>query len=182
MKIEDGRGSGLFASVSGVQRLNVSAKTAPRIFYISRDDERAFNWTSSYSASTGDEIIYLKNTDTDRNLIIHQVDVGGVNTGLFEIYQVTGTATGTEINGTNLKLASGRTPDALSYGDAAVGGLTLGNRISLLRTDANSSRAVGDIAECLFLGFNDAIAIQYTGSAGIVDCSITGYLEDSGKR
>ena len=181
MKIEDGKGSGRFASVSGVQRLNVSSKTAPRVFYISRDDGEAYNWTSSFSAGTGNEIVYIKNNSTTKKLIIESLAVGGVLTGLFEIFECTGTAGGTPITGKNINLSSNNEADATSYGNASVTGLVIGDRIGLTRTAATSSNIIIQNG-ALQLSFNDAICVTYTGSTGIVDCVVRAYFEDTSKQ
>lgn len=168
--------------MSGVQRLNVSAKVAPRSFYIARDDERAFTWTSTYSAATGNEVLYVKNDDTDRNLIIHDIVVGGANAGVYTVAQVTGTGSGTTVTPKNLNLSSGRTADATSLGNASVTGLTIGDTISIRRVAAGDNTEFKDIAESLILGFGDAIAITYVGSTGNVECIVHGYFEDAGTR
>lgn len=182
MFIDDGKGKNGRASVSAVQRLNVSAKTAPRIFYIARDDERAFTWISSYSATSGDTVMYIKNTDTDRNLIIHYVSVGGANNGKYDIYTASGTPAGTTITPTNLNIASRKEANSLQYGDAAVTGVSTVGKLYTKRVLANQSEPVQGIAQTVILGFGDAIAITYTGSTGEIDIEVTGYFEDPEKR
>ena len=58
--IEDARGLGYKASVSKTNRLNVSSKIARRAFYINRDEANCYSVTSSFSAATGNEIVYIK--------------------------------------------------------------------------------------------------------------------------
>ncbi len=61
--IEDGKGTGKKAGVNSINRLNISSKTENRIFYISRDNKKAFsvygkrNFTAG---STNENILYLK--------------------------------------------------------------------------------------------------------------------------
>jgi len=182
MFIEDGKGKNGKASVSAVQRLNVSAKTAPRIFYVARDDERSFTWISSYSATSGDTVMYIKNTDTDRSLIIHYVSVGGANNSKYELYSASGTPAGTTITPTNLNLASRKEANSTQYGNAAVTGVSTVNKLYTKRVLANQSEPIQGIAQALILGFGDAIAITYTGSTGEMDVEVTGYFEDPEKR
>jgi hypothetical protein len=176
VKIEDGGGSGRIAEVNLEQRLNVSAQSNSRSFYISRDFGEAYTWTSSYSAGTGEEVLYVKNDSTTHQLVIDLVHVGGVLTGLFEIYQVSGTAAGTSLTGVNLNLTSSNTASATALGNASVTGLTIGNRLYLHRTPATTSGAF-ELADTLILGTTDAIAITYTGGTGIVDAEIRGFFE-----
>lgn len=174
--IEDARGKGYKASVSVTNRLNVSAKTAQRSFYINRDDGECYNVTTSFSAATGNEVIYIKNDSKTKKMYIDLARVGGVNTGLFEVFEVTGTAAGTEITPKNLNLASSQTADATAYGDASVTGLTIGDRIAMVRVPANSSADI-PFESTVILGLTDAIAITYTGSTGIVDALIRFWYE-----
>jgi len=176
IKIEDGVGGGKHASVSVTNRLNVSSKASARAFYISRDSGNAYSWTSSYSAGTGEEVIYVKNTHASNKLFIDKIHVGGVLTGLFELYQVTGTAAGTTITGKNLNLTSSNIAAATALGNASVTSLTIGDRITLVRTAATATTLL-NMDNTLILGFGDAIAITYTGSTGIVDTMIRGYYE-----
>jgi len=177
LKIQDGRGKGTLASVSTVQRLNVSSKNAPRAYYISRDDAECYTWTSSYSASTGDEIIYIQNDSKTKDLYIDQINVGAVaSSGLFTVYQATGTATGTIITGVNLNLTSGNVAAATAKGNASVGGAAIGDRIISVRCATGAGQVI-NLENALILGFNDAIIVTYVGSTGIADIAIRGYYE-----
>lgn len=176
MKLQDGTGSGSYVKVTTDNRIDTSSRQSTRAYYVSRDAGQSYIWTSSFSAATGNEIIYVKNDSTSKNLYIDFIHVSGVNTGLFEVYQVSGTAAGTTITGRNLNLTSSNVADATSYGDASVTGLTIGNRLYLHRTPANSSGTM-EINDTLILGVSDAIALTYTGSTGIVDAEIRGFFE-----
>ena len=92
MKIEDGGGNGKLAKVNDKQRLDVSAATFSEAHLVSALDGQAYTWTSSYSAGTGEEIIYIKNNSKTKKLVIESVEVGGVPTGFFEIHEATETA------------------------------------------------------------------------------------------
>jgi hypothetical protein len=125
-------------------------------------------------------VIYIKNTSLTQILIIDKVTVSAVNTGLFELFQVTGTAAGTGITGKNSNLTSGNEAAAVAFGDASVTGLTIGGRIDLARVPA-TGRATMELQDVLIMGLNDAIAVTYTGGTGIVDLIVTGYYENSGE-
>lgn len=176
MKIEDGAGGGQQAKVNTKQRLDVSSASFSEAHLVSALDGETFTWSTSYSAATGNEIIYLKNDSKTKKLVIAEIALGGVLTGLFELFQVTGTAAGTGITGKNNNLSSNQVADATAYGDASVTGLTIGDRIALVRTPATTHCKI-DLQDSLILGFNDAIAITYTGSTGIVDGYILAYYE-----
>lgn len=178
MKIEGGTGNGKFAAVNEKNRLDVSAATFSES-HLKAVEGDTYIWSTSWSASTGNEIIYIKNTSKTKFLVIESMHVGGVNTGLFELYEVSGTAAGTALTGKNTNLGSAAVADATAFGEAAVTGLTLGDRIALVRTPANTTHEV-DLHDVVILGLNDAVAIQYTGSTGVVDAFVIGYYEDEG--
>ena len=174
IEIEDGKGSGRRAEVDKENKLSVSSTGHSESSEVSRERGATYLWTSSYSAGTGNEVIYIKNTSTTQNLIIDKATVNSVLTGLFELNVAAGTAGGTTITGTNANLTSGNAASASSYGNASVTGITPGIRIDMARIPANG-RATMELNDILILGLNDAVSITYTGSTGIVDIIVTGY-------
>ncbi len=175
--IQDGGNANPAAQTSLDGRLNVSSRSDSRAYYNSRDLEQTYFWTSSYSATTGDEIIYIKNTSPTLNLYIKSVVVGGVLTGLFEVIHVhDGTATGTTITGKNPNLTSGNAAAATAFGNAAVTGTLTGERIAIIRTIATDSLSI-EIHDTLILGQNDEIAVTYTGGTSIVNVEIVVFFD-----
>ena len=177
IEIEDGRGSGRRAGVDEEYRLEVHSVSYSESSDVARFKGATYLWTSSYSAGTGNEVIYIKNTSTTQNLIIDKATVNSVLTGLFELNVAAGTAGGTTITGANSNLTSGNAASASSYGNASVTGITPGTRLDMARVAANG-RATMELNDILILGLNDAVSITYTGSTGIVDIIITGYYLD----
>ena len=79
MRIQDGKGTNGDMSVSASQRGNVSAKIRDRMFYVSRDDEQAFNAVMpSFSAAAGEYVFYIKNTSSTKNLFMHSLEYHSV--------------------------------------------------------------------------------------------------------
>ena len=175
MKIQDGRGKYGDASVSSVQRLNVSAKTRDRMFYISRDDQRAFNAVMpTMTAVAADYVFYLKNTSSVRNLFIQSIEFHSAVANVWRVFQVTGTAAGaTAITPSNINLGSLIPAEVTCMGGAAtITGLTIGNQIGTHRTGADSSTAMA-WGGGLILGPNTALVVEYESGAGgavEVDC------------
>ena len=175
MKIEDGKGKNGDCSVSVAQRLNVSAKTRDRVFYVSRDDEQAFNAIMpSFSAAAGDYVFYLKNSSSTKNIFLHSIEFHSLQAVQWKVWQVTGTAAGgTVITPSNLNLGSGRTAEATCMGGAAtITGLTLGNQIGTHRTQATGEAGM-NFGQGLILAPNTAIVVEYdTGTTGLceIDC------------
>lgn len=175
MFIEDGKGKNGNASVSSVQRLNVSAKTKNRLFYISRDDGLAYNAVMpSFSAAAGNYVYYLKNTSADKNLMIDSLEFHSVEAVHWKIWEVTGTAAaGTSITPANLNLGSGRQAEATCMGGGStITGLSLGSQLGTHRTQATGEASM-DWGGGLIMAPNTAILVEYdTGTTGLceVDC------------
>lgn len=173
--IADGKGKNGECSVNAGQRLNVSAKTRDRLFYISRDNALAFNAIMpSFNASNGEYVYYLKNTAPDKRLYIHSIEYHSAPSVHWKVWIVTGTAAGgTSITPSNLNLGSGRAAEAICMGGGAtITGLTLGVQIGTHRTEANSGASM-DWGGGLILAPNTAIAIEYdTGSTSPGLCEI----------
>lgn len=179
MKIQDGRGRGLWASVSAAFRLNVSAKSNPRTFYISRDDGRSYSLNSVVtSAVAGNIVAYLKNTSSTRNLYVKQIHGSSLNAAMFKAWIVTGTSSGTTITPTNLNLGSGLAAEATAAGDAVVTNLTLGNLVETTRVSASSHDAM-ELEDALILTPDTAIGVEYdTGTSGPCEINITFHYEE----
>lgn len=180
--IDDGKGSGRSASVSSVQRLNVSAKTNPRIFYISRDDGLSFTLVSIDAASAAnDYICYLKNTDTTRILLVKRITISSDVDIRYKISSVTGTAAGSsELTPVNLNLSSGNVADATARGNGAITGLTEQAVISASRVAANDDHTT-ELEDALILGNGDAIAIEHdVGAAAVIEVNIEFHYETIG--
>lgn len=180
-KIQDGKGKNGDASVSSVQRLNVSAKTAPRTFYSSRDFGLSF--VASYEDMTctaGDHVAYLKNTSNTRNLFILDIDFNSVEAVKWKVFSCSGTAAaGATVIPSNLNLSSNKVAEATAMsGDTAITGLTADRQVGGLRTPALDSR-LKEFNGALVLGPNDAIVVEYdTGTTGLCGIEILFYYED----
>jgi len=113
--LDDGKGKGNKAGVNSNNELEVRADVNTRGAVVSDKDEETYVWTSSYSATSADEIIYIKNTSKTKRLFIDDAVVGGVLQGLFEVFDATGTSTqaGTGSTGQNLNLGSSKSPDSI---------------------------------------------------------------------
>ena len=175
MRIEDGKGKNGDCSVSQAQRLNVSAKTRDRMYYVSRDDEQAFNAVMpTFSASNGEYVFYLKNTSSTKNIFMHTIEYHSLQAVHWKVFQCTGTAAGgTVIIPTNMNLGSGRLAEATCMGGGAtITGLTITAQIGTHRTEA-TSEAEMNWGGGLILAPNTAIVVEYdTGTTGLceIDC------------
>jgi len=176
--LDDGKGRGYSSSVSESLRLNVSSKSNPRIFYISRDDGLAFVANSTdTSADAGDYIFYIKNTSTTRDLYVERFEYHSANAALWKLWEVTGTASGTSVTASNLNLGSGISAEATCVGNGAISGLTT---VKQLGTHRNGANGEGDMyyGDALILTPGKAIAVEYdTGTTGAAEIDIFFHYE-----
>lgn len=175
--IEDGKGRGYKASVSSVNRLNVSSKTNARIYYNSRETGDAFSFTSDYSACSCDYVIYIKNDNETKNMVISDICVSAANSAKWEFQRVSGTGSSCcVIAGRALNFSKNTTADVTSRGNSAVSSLNETYSFTKRRTAAGAGTTI-DFDESVILGRNDAIAIKYIGTAGNVEVTIRVHFE-----
>lgn len=164
-------------------RLNVSSRTDSRDYYNSRDEGQCYAMTFSHAgAVAGEYSVYLKNTSTDKTLVISSIEINSVEASQIKLWEVTGTATGpAEVTPKNLNLTSSNdaTVQALVDDGTAISGLaTDGNEIELVFVGANGHENV-EMKDRLRLGQNDAIALEYdAGTTGLFAGTIFFFLEN----
>ena len=92
----------------------------------------AFVLYSTYSATGGEEIIYLENEDSIRDIRIDYIKVSTTVAGIFSVIERTsGTAAGTVLTPLNVNLGSGAgsTADITAFGNASVTGTLAGDTL-----------------------------------------------------
>ena len=183
MKIEDGKGKNGDASVSDVQRLNVSAKTQPRIFYVSRDDGGAYNAVyDDITAAAGEYTMYLKNTSSTRNIHIADIEFHSVENVKWKVWSVSGTAAaGETVTPSELNLSKGIPADCIAMaGNTAITGLSTVAQLGSHRSQANGDSDMM-FEGALILGPGNAIAVEYdAGTSGICSHDCFFWFEDIG--
>ena len=182
--IGDGKGANGPMSVSDSRRGNMSAQTNPRIFYSSRDDEKAYNaiMDSDYSATAGDYVFYFKNDSQTDNIFVKHIEFHSVQDAKWRVWEVTGTAAaGTTITPSNLNLSSGlQHPAVCMGGGATITGLTVGKQVGTHRTEAGSAGNM-TYEDSLILGPGKAVMIEYdTGTTGICEIDFFYHYETLG--
>jgi hypothetical protein len=183
--IEDGKGKNGNASVSSVQRLNVSAKSAHRKFYASRDFGQGYNAVfDPVNTANGEYTAYLKNDSSTQNLFISVFEFQSVEACKWRIWQVTGTAaSGESVTPSELNLSRNiPAPVTAMAGDTAITGLTATKQLGSHRTQALGDSEM-DFGGSLVLGPGDAIAVEMdTGTSGLVSLDIFFWMEPIGAQ
>ena len=154
MEISDGGGTGLRANVTRDAekgRLDASARSAERIYYSNRSGETYRLYSSVTPTAANDVFLYIKNTSTDKTLVIEWFRLCCGDTESFDFFvNQTGTLGGdpTAIVPVNMNLSSGNAANGIFYEDPDITGLDVGNRIDRIRPPATvgvSERIVGGI-------------------------------------
>lgn len=161
MIIEDGGGKSPDATTSNNGRLNVSSRSAGRIYYESRDEEQAYIVVIPDAAAVaGEETAYIQNISADKDMVIDSIHIGSLAATKWKIKFVTGTPTGDDVTPTNLNKSSTKTADAVvKGGPGGVTGLTDAGDIKIVRVPAEDETE-WDSHEGLRLSQNAAIAIE----------------------
>lgn len=168
LRIEDGTGSGSSAKVSTTNKLLAESESAPRDFFVSRDDGQVFAVQSEDAATAAnEETLYLQNTSTDKDLIIDDVIICADAATKFRLKFVTGTAAGSSaLTATNLNKSSSNSAAIIARGDGAVTGLTDDGDIAIISVAADDTQEI-KLDEALRLGQDDAIAVESEGIANV---------------
>lgn len=139
MKIEDGTGRGFVAKVDSESRLLVAATVLPALGHASDEGSAAY-FISTYAATAGQEVISIRNAESDRHLHIQSLMVASSVATIWTLFEVTsGTAAGTTLTYINPNLGSGVTLDVTAFGNASVTGSLAGNTLNLISTVADAT-------------------------------------------
>ena len=170
--------SGDVAKVTTDNRLDTSSRVNGRIYYQSRDSGKAFSITSFDTTAATEFMLYFKNDSTTEKFHVEIVTLSAVETVLWKLHQVTGTAAGgAVVTPVNLNLSSGVSASATARGTGAITGLTSSSVLDAIRTVATGGAEL-NLRDALILGEDDAIAIEYdTGTTGLCEAVIIGYYE-----
>jgi len=169
--LQDGTGSGVLAKVTADNRLRTDGVSEGPLEHASEKGDAAYFY-STYSASTGEEVISIKNGEADKSLRITRIIFGCDANCRFDVFEVTsGTAAGTTLTYQNPNLDSGTVHSGTFFGNASVTGSLSGNILSSIFCLANTTTQVF-IEGSLQLSNGDEIAITVTGSSPVVYLSV----------
>lgn len=174
ISIEDGTGSGRSAKVDASARLYTRSVSEGPLESSSEAGDAAYFYTT-YAASSGDEIISIKNTEATETLHITRILFSTTVNARFDVFEVTsGTAAGTTLTYQNPNLDSGTTKNNTSFGNAAVTGSLTGNTLLSISVLANTQHETF-LEGSLQLSNGDEIAITVTGSSPTVYVTVIGF-------
>lgn len=147
IELLDGGGTGVRASVTkdteeltDKGRLDVSARTADRIYYANRSGDSYVVLASVVPAAANDVFLYLKNLSSDFVMIIDWYRLCCGNSEIFDFFvNQTGTPGGdpSVITPVNMNLSSGNAANGIFYQDPDITGLDTGDHIDRIRPPEN---------------------------------------------
>jgi len=163
-------------------RLNVSSRSDGRAYYNSRDLGNAYVVPfQDADADAAEFVVYWRNTDTTKTLVIHRISISSTISGTFILHKMNSTAgTGTAITPVNLNFASPNAAAALALkgtGGVGVGGAGTDSILDVIILDT-TGHGEFHLDDQLRLGQNQSIAVEYDrGASSIVEGVIYGFYE-----
>lgn len=176
IEIIGGTGNNKAAGVNDDNQLETFAIVESDIEFISDTKELAFSWSNvSYDYDAGDTILLVKNVSTDKKLYIHGATLASdVATEICIHMPLVPVPTGTPVLAINCNRTSGKVAEAVAISDETTN--VIENVVVLTRISANSpfTKVFGG---SMILGFNDAIAINFTNDGTACTATIIGYYK-----
>lgn len=152
-------------------RMNTSARVDSRGYYNSRDEGQSYSlpWIFNTAAST-EYAVSLKNTSTEKTLVISAIGMNAEALTRFQLDFVTGTPGGGDaVTPTNLQSPAPHAApaSALEGGSAATGitGLTFQKKIDIAWVEAGGHEQLR-LDDRLRLGQNEQVALQVLETTG----------------
>jgi hypothetical protein len=167
--IDDGLGSGVSAGVSSDKRLEVSAKSNPRMYYISEDKADVYSWTAvTADLAAGATALYVVNDSPTKLLHIHSVYIYCDVATEYHVHCPAYVApAGTAVVGTNWNRTSGNLAEATAKANETS---------NVVTTDVFSSYM--EFSDAIILGYHNSIAIDIVADSAAFNCTIVGFFEN----
>ena len=176
MRIEDGTGNGYSVKVTSDKMLRTYAQVESEMSHQSESHGMAYSWSHAYNYTGVDTILWLRNDNTTKNLVIQKIIIAGDTSTQFTIHSPTGTTQlGTAVTGVNLNRGSGNVALATAIGDE-----TGNTQANIIGTGfiIGSTTTIMPVDGGIILQYLDEIAVDFvtTGAMGAV--TIIGYYHE----
>lgn len=177
VQIKDGTGRGFLQEVNSSNQASVTAVvTATREHASTKHGDTAI-WTSTYSATGGDEVLSIANSEPDRRLHISQIWFSSSVASLWTFFLDTSgnTAGGTGITYVNPSKPSGVARSNAAFGNAAVTGTLAGDAVGIVSAGASSPSTM-NFHGTIILGNGDIFAVTLA-TTGVCAVTVVGWWE-----
>jgi hypothetical protein len=165
-RIQDGKGRGFEAEVDDKHQLHVFSVSEAEVTNVSVKDGESYLFSADYAdiITTGTEtgIMYIQNTNTEKDLFIQNVRTCGTVVQLWRLHDATA-ASGTLVSdatvaaSNNMNFTSANTATTNVY--QGTEGSTLLNGTRIENWINNAGHSVEEYEGSVILGTNDAIAL-----------------------
>lgn len=162
------------ADVSNGQ-VHAYASNDSRIADVSKREKLSFTWTiATYDYDAADTILTVCNDNSEKNLHIEKIIVGGDTNTIAQIHKPAyATWAGTAVTG--VCLSGSGAPEATAKADET-GQATQGSLVGTTYVLANTSVQL-DYGGALVLGYHEAVGVDLVTAGTACQCSIWGYYE-----
>lgn len=183
LQIEDGTGTGQLAKVVN-NKLCVCSKTAPRIFFVSRDDADSYSWTAvTENLPANGTALLVANDSTTKFLYIYSIYVwSDVATAIHIHVPSYVTPAGTATVGVNLNRTSGKLAEATAKANETANVFAQANVLYTLHTNESATDQFAVYMEfngSLILGYHNSVAVDIVEDSAAFNCTIVGFFETS---
>lgn len=163
--------------VTGHKMLRTYAMVESEISHMSEVHGDAFTWAASYNGGAGDTILWLRNDNTEKNLIIENIVVcnSTIRTEFVVHTPVNAAPAGTTITGVNLNFGSGKVALASAVQDET------NNTQSSIITHGKLSgnMVIMPVDGAIILGYLDCLAVDFVAASTIAIATIRGYYHSA---
>ena len=176
MLIEDGTGGGYKAQVTSEKMVRTYAMVESEISHVSERHGDAYVWTATADWGGDKNAIWLRNNDTDANVIIQKIVISAPAAAVIEVYVGTGnTSGGTAITGVNMNRGSGKIANATCTHTNT--NVDEGSSMTLLGTVHTGATPVTiDFEGALILAYYDEVALNIVTDVASTSINIMGYF------
>ena len=177
MIIEGGTGNGFKAKVDEENKLATRAVVVTEMGHTSADDGDSYSWTASADIDATDSILWLRNDNPNKKLIIECIHVSSNVAGSWFVYCPENvTPDGTVVTGVNMNRQSGNVALATCHRDNETA--VLANYVFYGHSMAADTKTFS-FHGALVLGYLDCVAVDITTEPTLAQCTIFGYYHDN---
>jgi len=146
------------------------------VSHVSKVEKEAYSWSVSYNGGAADTILWLRNDNTAKDLIIETIVVGNSTTrSEFAVHcPVNATPAGTTVVGVNLNRGSGKVALATAVSDE-----TNNAQLNVItRGKLFGNMELIPVNGAIILGYQDCIAVDFVAASTIAIATIKGYYHE----
>ena len=181
MIITGGTGNGYSAKVDNENRLHTKAVMQELPAHVAAEEGRSFIWSCTATIGADECLGYLRNDNTDLQLVIQKIIISPAAACQFEIWVGSGsgvTVAGSAVTGVNTNLQSGNV--ALATCTHTETGANAGTGMDSLLGTAWAGAGVNSVPldGVLVLGYLDEVAVNLITNVGSSSANFFGYYHE----